>query len=576
MERDRLIKDISKVWNLIGGNRARLALTAVSTGLGDAMLNISFSYALKSMVDYFIYKTPGSLSLAAVSLMIVIVFGGILLPVVIYQSNKCEALIMNQLRVRLFNHFQKMPIRYFEEHHTGDTLARVNKDINAVQTAITSLQEFVALFIRLAMSLPYILMLDTRLGLFMVAMGILTMYFNTKFRMPMRERSKAIHERNSELTEQMTENVTGFNVIKTYNLSDRFFNIYRNKMNDVLNAQIKFNRTEAFLYSSNALVGWLGYGGLGVIGAYFVLIGMMEAGSLVGSLSISGNITWGIVELGRMSATLQKAFAGSDRVYEILNQPAEPERYSTKGTGGNYGVAIKNGSFSYGKGNEVVNGLNIFVEKGKIAALVGYSGGGKSTIIKLLLGFYEMQEGEMTINGKGLNEYTLDELRNQVAYVPQDAYIFNGTIRENILYGNNEANEEDVINAAINANAHEFIMAQPDGYDTVVGERGIRLSGGQRQRIAIARAILKNAPILLLDEATSSLDSESEYLVQEALEKLMVGKTSIVVAHRLSTVEKADVIYFIKDGKVVEEGSHNELLKKNGYYSELYYREFAG
>ena len=230
MGKNSFIKDLSKIWNLLEGNRLRLTLTAVFTGLADAMLSISFSYALKSMVDYFIYKAPGSLFHAAASLITVIVFGGMLLPVVIYQGNKCEALIMNRIRVRLFNHFQDMPVWYFEGHHIGDTLARVNKDINAVRTAITSLGEFATLFIRLAMTLPYILMLNARLGLFMIISGVLALLFNARFRIPMREKSKEIHERNSELTEQMTENVTGFNVIKTYNLSNRFFNIYMNNL----------------------------------------------------------------------------------------------------------------------------------------------------------------------------------------------------------------------------------------------------------------------------------------------------------------------------------------------------------
>ena len=222
-----------------------------------------------------------------------------------------------------------------------------------------------------------------------------------------------------------------------------------------------------------------------------------------------------------------------------------------------------------------ISGLSFSINKGDTLALVGDSGGGKSTIAKLLLGLYMINSGSIQVNGQAYKDYSLEELRDQMGYVPQDAYIFNGTIRENILYGNTDADEQQIINAAILANAHDFILAQPDGYETYVGERGIRLSGGQRQRIAIARAIIKNPSILLLDEATSSLDSESEKLIQDALDRFMHNKTSVVIAHRLSTILNADKICYIKDGNVVEEGTHNELLSKKGYYHSLYYREFA-
>ncbi len=235
-----------------------------------------------------------------------------------------------------------------------------------------------------------------------------------------------------------------------------------------------------------------------------------------------------------------------------------------------------NGSSEQNNSNQFrISGLSLSIGKGKTLALVGDSGGGKSTIAKLLLGLFQIENGSILINGKAYKDYTLEQLRDEMGYVPQDAYIFNGTIKENIKYGNINALEEDIINAAVLANAHDFIIAQPNGYETYVGERGIRLSGGQRQRIAIARAIIKNPSILLLDEATSSLDSESEKMIQDALDRFMRNKTSIVIAHRLSTIMNADRICYIKDGNVAEEGTHLELLAKKGLYYDLYYREFA-
>jgi len=214
------------------------------------------------------------------------------------------------------------------------------------------------------------------------------------------------------------------------------------------------------------------------------------------------------------------------------------------------------------------------VEKGKIAALVGPSGSGKSTLIKLLLGFYQLQAGGIVINGMPMGEYTLTELRDLMAYVPQDTYLFEGTLEENIKFGGMSASHEEVVAAAEAAKAHDFIMEFSENYNTIVGERGVRLSGGQKQRIAIARALLKNAPILLLDEATSALDSESEQLVQDALKTLMNGRTTIAVAHRLSTIENADVIFVIDKGRVVEQGRHEELLSMNGLYNRLYMMQF--
>jgi ABC-type multidrug transport system fused ATPase/permease subunit len=308
---------------------------------------------------------------------------------------------------------------------------------------------------------------------------------------------------------------------------------------------------------------------------YLAINGEIKVGALVSSIMMCGGISFHLLRIGQNLMHIQKALAGVERLYELFSQEKEPERYSTCSDDNTSGVCIKNGKFGYSQEQPVINDLNIIVPCGAKAALVGDSGGGKSTVVKLILGLYELWEGSMTINRRPVRDYTLEELRRQTAYVPQDAYIFNGTIRQNIIIGNHLATEDEIIQASKRANAHEFIMEQKEGYDTLVGERGIKLSGGQRQRIAIARAILKNAPVLLLDEATSSLDSESEFLVQQALEELMKGRTSIIVAHRLSTIEKADIIYFISEGRVVEEGTHKELLQKDGSYSKLYYREFA-
>ncbi len=572
--KNKFFDDFKRFLYLMEKNKKPFLIISVLKAAFGSLINLIFAFATKKMVDFFVDSVPNSIRDAIISVFLLIIVGGILVPVFIFLSKKMYAKIINDVRINLFEQFQNMPVKYFEAHHSGDVLARVNKDINALETAYLNVDTFIYTIVRMLLFIPYIVVLDYRFAIFSIVIGILSMLFNLKLRVPMRERSKEIHGRNSEMTEQMTDNVTGFNVIKSYGLDDIFYKKYLKRMNDVFKSQLKVTNTEAFLYSTNSLVGWLGMGGVGLIGCYWVIHGSLSAGNLMGIIFIASELSGGLVKIASIFPSMQKSFAGSDRIYEVLNEPIEPERYDTKGTGSKSGVEIKDGVFSYDGNEKVINGLNINVEKGKTAALVGYSGGGKSTAIKLLLGLYEMSAGQITIDGKGMNEYKLNELRDKMAYVPQDAYIFNGTIKENISYGNPDPTEEEIINASKKANDHAFIMEQKDKYETVVGERGIRLSGGQRQRVAIARAILKNAPILLLDEATSSLDSESENLVQDALEKLMKGCTSIVVAHRLSTIENADIIYFIEGGKVVEEGNHLELLALNKKYAELFRREF--
>jgi ATP-binding cassette subfamily B protein len=281
---------------------------------------------------------------------------------------------------------------------------------------------------------------------------------------------------------------------------------------------------------------------------------------------------------GRFVAELQSALAGSSRVFDLLNQPLEKQAIVLNGNTNMENssmIALNNVNFSYEDKNHLLYNFNMVVPKGKVVALVGSSGAGKSTIIKLLMGFYPINSGDIIMDDKSINQYTLKELRGLIAYVPQDAYLFNGTIEENIRYGRVNASKEEIIEAAKKANAHKFIMNLPKGYDTNVVESGANLSGGQKQCISIARAFVKNAPILLLDEATSALDSESEQLVQKGLDALFQGRTALIIAHRLSTIKNANTIYVIENGKVSEVGTHDELMDKSRMYKRLYNIQFA-
>jgi ABC-type multidrug transport system fused ATPase/permease subunit len=330
--------------------------------------------------------------------------------------------------------------------------------------------------------------------------------------------------------------------------------------------------------------------GLASLGLYVLMRGTVEIGTVWAITHLYGNASYMFGSVGDFMTEIQRALAGASRVFELLDWPVEnvkavPFRETSVPTPEQERsmVSITDLAFSYegddkeddGDDVEVLREINMSAGRGQVAALVGPSGGGKSTIVKLLLGFYPVRDGQIVIDGKPIEAYSLPHLRSMMAYVSQDAYLFDGTIEENIRYGKPGASREQIVAAAQAANAHDFIVEQPDGYDLPVGERGAKLSGGQRQRIAIARALIKDAPILLLDEATSALDSESEQQVQDALGTLMEGRTTVAIAHRLSTVENADTIYVIDDGRVVEQGKHEELVGQGGLYTRLYELQFG-
>jgi ATP-binding cassette, subfamily B, bacterial len=369
--------------------------------------------------------------------------------------------------------------------------------------------------------------------------------------------------------------LAGFHIIKMFPIENLIMGRYKDANSETMRLCIRKARIGAFLDSTNFLLIWLSFGGALSAGAYMILYKYIDFGTMLAVINLLNGVVFMFTSLGNFIAQIQGSLAGANRVFELLDEPVEPERYVLKKTEDTAAmVELQDIGFSYNGTDRVLDGVSLSIGKGQMAALVGPSGGGKSTVLKMLLGYYPPQEGNIVVNAKSIGQYSLTELRDMMAYVPQDAYLFDGTVEENIWYGRPKATREEVIAAAEAANAHGFITELPEGYATKVGERGTRLSGGQKQRIAIARALLKNAPILLLDEATSALDSESEQLVQDALNRLMQGRTTIAVAHRLSTIRHADVIYVIEGGEVVEKGNHTELAEGEGLYNRLYELQF--
>jgi ATP-binding cassette, subfamily B, bacterial len=549
---------------LIGG-------CAMQAGLG-----IMIAFMMKDLFNGAVKGDMGLLWKAGSLALISIIFLGTFSPFVRYLHNASLKRTMADIRFKAFKHIQELPSSYYESRHSGDVISRVTNDIQVIEQIFSGqMYMLVVCLLNGLSSAFFMLLLDWRMAIALILLGILTAYVNTRFAEPMRKVSDKIQANMGTMTERLTDLLAGFHIIKMFPIENLIMGRYKDANSETMRLCIRKARIGAFLDSTNFLLVWLSFGGALSAGAYMILYKYMDFGTMLAVINLLNGVVFMFTSLGNFIAQIQGSLGGANRVFELLDEPVEPERYVLKKTEDTAAmVELQDIGFSYNGTDRVLDGVSLSIGKGQMAALVGPSGGGKSTVLKMLLGYYTPQEGNIVVNAKSIGQYSLTELRDMMAYVPQDAYLFDGTVEENIWYGRPKATREEVIAAAEAANAHGFITELPEGYATKVGERGTRLSGGQKQRIAIARALLKNAPILLLDEATSALDSESEQLVQDALNRLMQGRTTIAVAHRLSTIRHADVIYVIEGGEVVEKGNHTELAEGEGLYNRLYELQF--
>ncbi len=485
--------------------------------------------------------------------------------------------IMKRLRLRVMIHLFSLPMSYFEEHHTADSIQKLCFNVEDIKNSLANTHHrIIDPVIMGGAAIIIILSLDMRIGLMVLALSAVSVRINMILVKPLRGMAVKIQKLLASCTESLTDILAGIDIIKMFPGARGMVGKYSEENAQVAAHTMKRFRRLADVQAVEWVFGFLCNVAILIIGIFMASAGLTDFGTVVAILSLQGMVAFFLGNVGSAWGCLMDSFALADRVFEILDQPILPRLPESGGKKEDKlslpkdcGIGIKDVAFSYDGREKVLDGVDITVERGKTAALVGESGGGKSTVVKLLLGLYQPSGGTIQVLGKPLHAYTPDELRGNIAYVPQDAYLFATSIRENIRYGRLGASDDEVVEAARRAYAHEFIMSFPDGYDTLVGERGESLSGGQRQRIAIARAFIRNAPILLLDEATSALDSESEQLVQRGIEALMGGRTTLVVAHRLSTIEKADIIYVIEGGKVREQGEHTELMGQHGIYRKL-------
>jgi ABC-type multidrug transport system fused ATPase/permease subunit len=423
------------------------------------------------------------------------------------------------------------------------------------------------------------LALNWQLALVVVASGMVPLVVNILFAGPLRRVAERVQGQLGALSERLADLLAGYQVVRTFGLGEWILARFGTANRALLSSGMERVRLNAWLEAANAFGGGMILLPFAV-GAYMVLNGQATFGTLMALIQLNNPVQFLMFSLGGTITRVQASLAAAGRILQVLETPAEPERYGQAVTipvglpDGGALLEFKDVHFSYDGGKEVLRGMSFKVQAGQSAAFVGPSGGGKSTLFKLLLGCYPVRQGAIFVQGRSINTCALSELRERFAYIPQDAFLYAGTIYENICYGKPGASQDEVIAAAQAAYAHDFIHELPEGYDTLVGERGARLSGGQRQRIAIARAVLRDAPVLLLDEATSALDSESEEWVQRALSALMKGRTALIIAHRLSTIESANVIFAIEGGRMAEWGSHDELLAARGLFYRLHELQF--
>jgi ATP-binding cassette subfamily B protein/subfamily B ATP-binding cassette protein MsbA len=564
----RLLVYAKSYWGLIAiSGVALLFITA---------LNLITPWYVRELVSY-LTENEINISFDNIKKIVIILVSAYILRSIFtylyrYLSHVAAWRLVADMRTTVYEHLQKLSLRYYHDKQTGQLMSRTINDTatfevliaHAVPDLITNILVIVGVSILLFVINSYLALLT----LLPIPFLVISSFIFTKKILPnFREAQGTLAELNSIVQ----DNISGIKEIQVFNKQKKEGKRVKKKAKNYTKAILHALKLSALFHPTVELVSSLGTVIVIGFGGYLALKGLVNAADIVAFILYLGLFYQPITTLARVVEDLQQATAGAERVFEVLDTDPDikdkknaVELKKPKGE-----IIFKNVNFSYEKGNEILKDVNFTIKPGEMMALVGPTGVGKTTIISLISRFYDPTLGEIVLDGENLKDLKLSSLRNQISIVLQDVFLFNGTIMDNIAYGTENASMEDIVESSKIARAHEFIVGMKDGYNTVIGERGIKLSGGQKQRLSIARAVLRDTPILILDEATASVDVKTEMEIQKAIQEIAGTRTIIVIAHRLSTVKKADKILVLKEGKVVEEGTHKKLIDNKGVYNDL-------
>lgn len=556
--------------------KARLVWSVMFMGFTSALVSAQ-AYLVKPVLDEVILAKNMKLGLLLPpALVLVTLLKGIAAYGRDYLMGWVGQKVINDIRDKLYTHFESLSFSYFTRTPTGVIISRIVNDVNLVQGALTKAPSTLVqgVFTMVALT-GYILYLNWRLAVFSIIVLPLAGIALSRFSKRFRNASASMQEEIGVLTTHLHETIGGIRIVKAFGMeayeSERFSEKNRNLFNSLMRA-IKIT---ALSHPVMEVISILGTSLVILFGLYFITNGTMTVGDFFSFMAALVFFYRPLRELNGVNNTVQDGVAASKRIFEVLDtQPEVRDRKGAETVSRDFKkIEFKNIAFKY-EDDMVLKDVNLTVHAGETIAIVGRSGGGKTTLVNLVPRFYDVTGGSISIDGRDIRDVTIVSLRALTAIVTQQTFLFNDTVKANIAYGDTNRPFNEIIGAARSAYAEDFIRALPLGYDTVIGESGVKLSGGQRQRIAIARALLKDAPVLVLDEATSSLDTQSEREVQNALDTLMKGRTSFVIAHRLSTIMNADRIIVLKGGRIVEQGRHEALLAQSGEYKNLYEQQF--
>lgn len=555
----------------------KLFILDMCASVAVALIGVVYPIITRTMLNTLIpEKKYAMIIILGLTLLAMYVAKMLLNYFIQYKGHMMGVYMQATMRSDLFDHLEKLPYSFYDHHETGKIMSRMTNDLfDVVELAHHGPENLIISTLSIIVSFAYLMSINVWLTLIVFACVPFLVVISVSLRKKMRQAFRDSRSAMAEINASMENSISGIRVTKAFTNADKEKEKfeegnkkYKAARKDSYSAMARFHSGNTFVTDIFNVV-------VLIAGGLFLYDGQIRFGDY-SAFIVSINMFIGpVMTLINFMESFENGVTGFERFCEIMDAEPERDAREARDAGKLQGhIEFRDVSYAYDKDKRVLRHVNLDIPQGKKFALVGPSGGGKTTICHLIPHFYDVVSGEILLDGQEIHSLTLDSLRRNIGIVQQDIYLFNDTMRENIRYGKLDATEEEIVEAAKRANIHDYIMSLPNGYDTNIGERGVRLSGGQKQRLSIARVFLKNPPILILDEATSALDNTTEILIQKALDELCVGRTTLVVAHRLSTIKNADEIAVVDDGGIIEQGTHDDLMKRDGMYRSLYQLQF--